>query len=338
MLSEATNVSTTSVGNKPQRCGDISEKKKFSITLDELDGLGILDRYYFEMRQFQLLSQRDEMELSLRILQHNDIDARNVLVEHNLRLVRWIARRYTWSNMSLEDLIQEGNIGLIIAAGKYNYRLGRFATYAKWWIRQIIRKAIMDRGSLIRLPVGVHELQRKVVKASMEIAEKKGGVPTLEEISSTLGVSKNKILRILPTTIVSLDGPAKTGGDEGDNKSSLGEIIPDENVLSQEGFVIAHEELALAKRRVDAIFKKIKGYPKVSERDKVIFGMFYGSYDSRPRSTVKSIAQSFNLSIQRVSQIINKIWERIDGCGSDINHNPLLKELDRIEHLESLVE
>ena len=303
----------------------------------------ILGKYYAEIRQFLLLTQEEESELGRRAFEDSDLDARNKLVEHNLRLVRWIARRYVWSNIEFEDLLQEGNVGLMIAAEKYDYRRGRFTTYAVWWIRATISRAIMDQSRTVRLPVHVQELDYKIREASHRIAGEVGRIPTTAEIARAVELPVEKVSRALirmrTETIVSLDDTINMDGHRGrdDDELTIGESIPDNQTINHELYIEACQELKTAQQRVNSTLQEITGGLLLSERNIGVFRTFYGFDGSGQRRTLEATGQQFKVSRERVRQIITSIWRKVDDRGGDMDHDHLLEELVRIEKLEKIV-
>ncbi|MEK7630972.1 MAG: RNA polymerase sigma factor RpoD/SigA [Patescibacteria group bacterium] len=303
----------------------------------------VLGQYYSEMRRYPLLSFEEERELGRRIFEESDLDARNGLVEHNLRLVRWVASRYMWSNLSLEDLIQEGNAGLIIAAGKFDYRRGRFTTYAVWWIRQSISRAIQDQSRTIRLPIHIQELDHQIREVSQRIAEEMGRIPTAEEISCAAELPVDKVSRALirmRIETISLDDVINMDGHRGkneDNEPTLGESLPDEQILNHELYIEASEELETARKKINETLRQITDKLSLSERDVRLFNIFYGFDGSGGHRTLEASGQHFGITRERVRQIINAIWQKVDDQGGDMDHNHLLEELDRIDELEKIV-
>ena len=296
--------------------------------------------YYSEVRRFSLLSLEEERELGRRMLENNDLRARNRLIEHNLRLVRWIAGKYGWSKIELEDLIQEGNIGLMTAADKYDYRVGRFTTYATWWIRQAITRMIQDRASMVRLPVHIQEFRQKVMRISEELATQFGRVPTLQEVATQAKISEEKIRRMFlrtRITFVSLDDFQEFGGqDEGDGPT-FAESIPDDRIINPELHLEASQELKASRQRVNNILEEIIHGMSLSERDVEIFQTFYGFDGSGKRRTLEVVGQQFTVSRERIRQIISNIWQKVSERGGDMDHDRLLQELTRIDDLEKIV-
>lgn len=324
-------------------------RKDRPLPIDRLESEGnkferdALAFYYAEIRRYPLLSFDDEQVLGRRMLEDRDLEARNKLVEHNLRLVRWIARKYAWSQIDFEDLVQEGNMGLLTAADKYDYRVGRFATYATWWVRQAITRMIMDYGTIIRLPVHLQELRRKILKASREVAAKVGRVPTIEEIAARAQIASEKIRRTMLSVrieTVSLDDVQRSDGrgteGEGDGPT-IAESVPDDRIISPDIYIEACQELEAARKRLNDTLQEITGGLQLSGRDQDIFNSFYGFDGSGKRRTLEVVGQHHGVTRERVRQIIARIWQRIDEKGGNMDHCRLLEEQARIDELEKIV-
>lgn len=291
-----------------------------------------------------LLTEEEERELGRRILEENDLDARNELVEHNRRLVGWTAKRF-WNriqgtSIDMEDLVQEGMLGLITAAERYDYRVGRFTTYASWWIRQAIGRSLQNQKDLVRLPVNLQEMQWEMVKAVRKFKKEHGRKPTLNETSAISGIPVERIMRLREATakrVVSLDQGISTHSHKDQSEVSLGNIISDERVLPADIRLEALGELEAARKAVNNTLAELATKLALSGRDRKVFEMFYGFDGSGRKRTLEYVGQKFSITRERIRQIIAKIWDRVGESGSDMDHDRFMEERDRIEQLEKLV-
>ena len=301
-----------------------------------------LKTYYAEMHRFPLLSFEEEQELGRRVLEERDLDARNKLISHNLRLVRWAAsRRFAWSKMAFEDMVQEGNIGLLIAAERFDYRRGfKFATYALWWIRQSISRAINNQADPLRLPNHLHELREKIRVATVAVERDLGRQASPEDVARHLNIPVKVIRRALlaPVSAISLDGEMDVDKPMGRERgSSFGENLPDHMAISPETYIEACEELEAARSRLSTALLQVREEIHTSERNLEVFNLFYGLDEGGRRRTLEATSEHFDITRERVRQIIAHIWERIDEHGGNMDHRRFIQELARIEELEKIV-
>lgn len=253
--------------------------------------------YLKEIGQVPLLSPEQEVDLARRVAE-GDEDAKKQLEEANLRLVVSIAKHYTGHDMSLMDLIQEGNLGLIRAVEKYDYRKGfRFSTYATWWIRQSITRAIADQGRTIRIPVHMVENINKVNRASRDLMQELGRDATPEEIAHRIHMTPDRVREIqkISREPVSMETPV---GDEED--SSLGDFIRDDTTP------VPADEAArvMLKEQIRHILTDL------SDREQQVLHLRYGLDDDRPR-TLEEVGRQLNVTRERIRQIEAKALRKL---------------------------
>ena len=248
--------------------------------------------YLKEIGQIKLLTADEEVELAKRITA-GDQAAKNKLTEANLRLVVSIAKKYSGRGLHILDLIQEGNTGLIRAVDKFDWTKGnKFSTYATWWIRQAITRAIADQARTIRVPVHMVEVINKATRCNRKLVQELGREPTMEEIAAELGLPVEKIIEANRTAAdtLSLDTPV---GDEED--TSIGSFVEDERTP---GPADATSNALLAEA-----LKEILG--TLTEREADVLRMRFGMYDGRTH-TLEEVGQIFGVTRERIRQIENK--------------------------------
>ena len=253
--------------------------------------------YLKEIGQIKLLSAEEEVELAKRISE-GDQAAKNKLTEANLRLVVSIAKKYSGRGLHILDLIQEGNTGLIRAVDKFDWTKGnKFSTYATWWIRQAITRAIADQARTIRVPVHMVEVINKATRCNRKLVQELGREPTVEEIAAELGLPVEKIIEANRTAAdtLSLDTPV---GDEED--TSIGSFVEDERTP---GPADATSNALLAEA-----LKDILG--TLTEREADVLRMRFGMYDGRTH-TLEEVGQIFGVTRERIRQIENKAIRKL---------------------------
>lgn len=266
----------------------------------EQEGLAIDDPvrlYLKEIGKVPLLDSEKERELAERMA-NGDEDAKNQLVEANLRLVVSIAKRYVGKGMFFLDLIQEGNLGLMKAVDKFDYRRGyKFSTYATWWIRQAITRAIADQARTIRIPVHMVETIHKVSRYSRQMLQELGREPTADEMGEKMGMSAEKVREIMKIAQdpVSLETPI---GEEED--SHLGDFIPDDETP-------APSDAASASILREVIERELH---TLTPREEHVIKLRFGLYDGRTR-TLEEVGQEFNITRERIRQIEAKALRKL---------------------------
>lgn len=253
--------------------------------------------YLKEIGRVPLLTSDEEIELATRMAQ-GDIAARKRLSEANLRLVVSIAKRYVGRGMQFLDLIQEGNLGLIKAVEKFDYTKGfKFSTYATWWIRQAITRAIADQARTIRIPVHMVETINKVKKVSSQLLHKNGHDPSAEEIAKELDMPVDKVREIIRVAQepVSLETPI---GEEED--SHLGDFIPDDEALAPDD-AASH---ILLKEQLSGVLSTL------TDREEKVLRLRFGLEDGRSR-TLEEVGKEFNVTRERIRQIEAKALRKL---------------------------
>lgn len=277
---------------------DEEEEEEEVISVPE--GISIDDpvrMYLKEIGKVPLLSSEDEVELAQR-MENGDEEAKKRLAEANLRLVVSIAKRYVGRGMLFLDLIQEGNLGLIKAVEKFDFRKGfKFSTYATWWIRQAITRAIADQARTIRIPVHMVETINKLIRVSRQLLQELGRDPTPEEIAKEMGMSEDKVRDIMKISQepVSLETPI---GEEED--SHLGDFIPDDDApapAESAAFTLLKEQL------IDVL-------DTLTPREEKVLRLRFGLDDGRSR-TLEEVGREFSVTRERIRQIEAKALRKL---------------------------
>ncbi|MGC9383193.1 MAG: RNA polymerase sigma factor RpoD [Kosmotogaceae bacterium] len=253
--------------------------------------------YLKEIGKISLLTPSKERELARRV-QKGDNKARRELIKANLRLVVSIAKRYIGRGLSFLDLIQEGNIGLIKAVEKFDYKKGyKFSTYATWWIRQAITRAIADQARTIRVPVHMVETINKVNKVIRAHLQEQGEYPSVEELGKLTGKSPEKIEEILAASkeTISLESPIS-----GDEESTMGDFVHDESVEKPQESAMK----MLLRERIDHVLDTL------SPREAMVLKMRYGLLDGKTK-TLEEVGQFFNVTRERIRQIEVKALRKL---------------------------
>ncbi len=271
-----------------------------NIDLSVPDGVSIEDpvrMYLKEIGKVPLLSAEEEIELAKR-MELGDEEAKKRLAEANLRLVVSIAKRYVGRGMLFLDLIQEGNLGLIKAVEKFDYRKGyKFSTYATWWIRQAITRAIADQARTIRIPVHMVETINKLIRVSRQLLQELGREPTPQEIAAQMEMPVERVREILKISQepVSLETPI---GEEED--SHLGDFIQDDNVpVPAEAAAFA-----LLKEQLEEVLSTL------TDREQKVLKLRFGLDDGRAR-TLEEVGREFNVTRERIRQIEAKALRKL---------------------------
>ncbi|MBR0153106.1 MAG: RNA polymerase sigma factor RpoD [Lachnospiraceae bacterium] len=277
-----------------------AEEENLDLELTVPDGVSLEDpvrMYLKEIGKVPLLSAEEEIELAQK-MEDGDEAAKKKLAEANLRLVVSIAKRYVGRGMLFLDLIQEGNLGLIKAVEKFDYRKGyKFSTYATWWIRQAITRAIADQARTIRIPVHMVETINKLIRVQRQLLQELGREPSAEEISRELGIPVERVREIqkISQEPVSLETPI---GEEED--SHLGDFIQDESVpvpAEAASFTLLREQL-------DEVLGTL------TDREQKVLRLRFGLDDGRAR-TLEEVGKEFNVTRERIRQIEAKALRKL---------------------------
>ncbi len=294
---EVVNESKTITEPEPEPILELIDE---DIDLSIPEGISIDDpvrMYLKEIGKVPLLSADEEIQLAKR-MESGDEDAKHRLAEANLRLVVSIAKRYVGRGMLFLDLIQEGNLGLIKAVEKFDYRKGyKFSTYATWWIRQAITRAIADQARTIRIPVHMVETINKLIRVSRQLLQEYGREPTPEEIATEMGISEDKVREIIKIAQepVSLETPI---GEEED--SHLGDFIPDDDApapAEAAAFTLLKEQL-------------MSVLSTLTPREEKVLKLRFGLEDGRAR-TLEEVGKYFKVTRERIRQIEAKALRKL---------------------------
>ncbi len=274
-------------------------KKKPEIDLTVEPSLDSLRLYLRSIGRVSLLTAEQEVSLAKRI-ERGDMNAKQQMVEANLRLVVSIAKGYLGRGLTFLDLIQEGSLGLIRAVEKFDYRRGyKFSTYATWWIRQAVTRAIADKGRTIRIPVHMVEKLNKVVHVERQLVQSLGREPSPEEIAAELECTPREVRDILRMSQqpISLEKPI---GEE--EESELGDFVEDQTAESP--FELASESL-----RKENVHRALAALP---QREREVIEMRFGLTGGRPR-TLEEVGRAFNVTRERIRQIENHTLKKLES-------------------------
>ncbi|MFP5326467.1 MAG: RNA polymerase sigma factor RpoD [Acidimicrobiia bacterium] len=276
-----------------------AEARKPPIDLTVEPSLDALRLYLRSIGRVQLLTAEKEVTLAKRI-ERGDLTAKQEMVEANLRLVVSIAKGYLGRGLTFLDLIQEGSLGLIRAVEKFDYRRGyKFSTYATWWIRQAVTRAIADKGRTIRIPVHMVEKLNKVVHTERQLVQELGREPSTEEVARELDTTVREVRDImrLAQQPISLEKPI---GEE--EESELGDFVEDQNAESP--FETASENL-----RKENVHRALAALP---QREREVIEMRFGLTGGRPR-TLEEVGRAFNVTRERIRQIENHTLKKLES-------------------------
>jgi RNA polymerase primary sigma factor len=288
----------------------------FDAPVDEADldleaGPGLTEdtvgMYLREISQVPLLTAAEEVSLAKRY-ERGDPAARRRLIEANLRLVVSIARRYSGRGLSFLDLIQEGNVGLMKAVERYDWRLGhRFSTYATWWIRQSVTRGLADHARTIRVPAQVVDTINRMVRVERQLTQKIGRIPTAEELATELGLKPEKVVELKRVS----QEPVSLAAPVGEDATELGELLEDGRQAPLEGDMAERQ-------RNDALTDLVDALPF---RERTILELRYGLAGNQPH-TLEEVGRRFGVTRERVRQIETRTLRRLadEGEHRELRH------------------
>jgi RNA polymerase primary sigma factor len=295
----------------PEPLGDPIEADDDDVELKLEAGPGptedTVGLYLREISHVRLLTAAEEVSLA-KALEHGDESARRRLIESNLRLVVSVARRYSGRGLSFLDLIQEGNLGLMKAVERYDWRLGhRFSTYATWWIRQSVTRALADQARTIRVPAQVVDTINRMARIERQLTQKLHRAPSMDELAEAMELKPEKIehLKRISQEPVSLAAPV------GEDSTELGELIEDERMLKP------GEDMA-ERQRDTRVADLVADLPY---RERTILELRYGLSGSQPQ-TLEEVGRRFGVTRERVRQIETRTLRRLAAQGelADLRH------------------
>ena len=283
-----------SVERNKEKEADISVEGNSNILVDLDDSMKM---YLKEIGKIPLLSRQEELDIAKRICEGDEV-AKKILVESNLRLVVSIARKYARKEMAMLDLIQEGTLGLIRAAEKFDYTKGfKFSTYATYWIKQRITRAIADQSRTIRVPVHMVEKINKVSSISSQLAKELGREPKPEEIAKRMDISVEAVVQIIS---ISQKPQSIESTIRQEDDTELEQVIPDKEAHSPEEIVT----MSLLKDQIEDILDTL------SEREKGIIKLRFGLGDGE-KKTLEEVGRAFNVTRERARQIEKKALRKL---------------------------
>ncbi len=270
--------------------------------------------YLQQIGKIPLLSFEEEMEVAKKIKETDSNEAKEQLVNSNLRLVVSIAKKYIGRGLSFLDLIQEGNLGLIKAAEKFDYTKGyKFSTYATWWIQQSITRGIADKSRIIRLPVHMIETLGKIKRATFDLSIELGRMPTKEEIAEKVGMPLNKMSQLLKSSqgTISIETPA----NQKDDSSKIADYIVDESDITPDTKVVQDNLLGDIRKILD----------QLNQKEKDVLILRYGLDDNGQKKTLDEIGTRYGVSRERIRQIETRAISKLKKLCRNQNLSANLK-------------
>jgi len=290
------------------------EAPKVQESLGSINSDDSVKIYLRQIGKIPLLTNEEELELAKRIQEKKDSFAKDILVNANLRLVVSIAKKYIGRGLSFLDLIQEGNVGLIKAAGRFDYRKGyKFSTYATWWIQQSITRAIADKARIIRLPIHMIDSISKIRKTTIDLTSELGRAPSKQEIAYRMGISVQKLTSIIKSaqSTISMDTPATSDEDS----SKIADFIVDNSTITPDSRVSQDNLLEDIRKILNQLSQK--------ERDVLI--LRYGLDNNGSKKTLDEIGTQYGVSRERIRQIETRAISKLKKlCKNEKLHDGLM--------------
>ncbi len=290
------------------------EAPKVQESLGSVNSDDSVKIYLRQIGKIPLLTTDEELELAKQIQENDDRLAKDVLVNANLRLVVSIAKKYIGRGLSFLDLIQEGNVGLIKAAGRFDYKKGyKFSTYATWWIQQSITRAIADKARMIRLPIHMIDSISKIRKATLDLTTELGRTPTKQEIAYRMGLTVQKLTSIIKSaqSTISMDTPATNDEDS----SKIADFIVDNSTITPDGRVSQDNLL----EDIRAILNQL------SQKERDVLILRYGLDNNGTKKTLDEIGTQYGVSRERIRQIETRAISKLKKlCKNEKLHEGLI--------------
>lgn len=293
---------------------DSVEEPKIQENLTSINTDDSVRIYLQQIGKIPLLSTAEELQIAKKIQEEHCEMSKNILVNANLRLVVSIAKKYIGRGLSFLDLIQEGNMGLMKAAERFDYTKGyKFSTYATWWVQQAITRAIADKARIIRLPIHMIESLSKIRKTTLDLTTELGRVPTKQEIAYRLGLSVNKLTSLVKAaqSTISIESPA----NQKEDSTKIADYIVDESSMAPDSRV-SQENL------FDDIRKMLN---QLSPKEKDVLILRYGLDNNGTKKTLDEIGSQYGVSRERIRQIENRAISKLKKLCKNVTLNKGLK-------------
>ena len=290
------------------------EEPKIQENLSSINTDDSVRIYLQQIGKIPLLSTAEELQIATKIREEHCEMSKNILVNANLRLVVSIAKKYIGRGLSFLDLIQEGNMGLMKAAERFDYTKGyKFSTYATWWVQQAITRAIADKARIIRLPIHMIESLSKIRRATLDLTTELGRTPTKQEIAYRLGLSVNKLTSLVKSaqSTISIESPA----NQKEDSTKIADYIVDESTITPDSRV-SQENL------FDDIRKMLN---QLSPKEKDVLILRYGLDNNGTKKTLDEIGSQYGVSRERIRQIENRAISKLKKLCKNVTLNKGLK-------------